>query len=324
MTDKKIIAIVGGTGHQGGGLVRAILDDPDGPFAARVLTRHPDSANAQELRKRGAEIVRGDLDDEASLRAAFDGAYGAFVYTNHYDPQAPEDAANRSRARRELDQAANAATAAKAAHLRHVVWSTLEDTRPHFAHLGSDAPVIEDDYTVPHFDAKGAGNAEFLSRGVPTTILETTLFYEAFLTTRKPRREPDGQLVVSLPLGDGTLSMVAAEDIGRTAYGIFRTGAGLVGRTVSIAGDVNTGDDVAETLTRVLGEKVLYRPVTPQELRATGLPFSGETANMYQFYNEASDLLIAKRDPAALRATLNPRLQSLEDWMTEHRDELMP
>jgi uncharacterized protein YbjT (DUF2867 family) len=82
-----------------------------------------------------------DLDDEASLRTAFDGAYGAFVVTNFWAQRTPEQEAARSRARMELDQAANAARAAKAAGLKHVVWSTLEDTRPHFAHLGTELPT---------------------------------------------------------------------------------------------------------------------------------------------------------------------------------------
>jgi uncharacterized protein YbjT (DUF2867 family) len=172
---------------------------------------------------------------------------------------------------------------------------------------------------VPHFDAKGEANRYFLAMGVPTTILETAFFFDMFLGSRKPRREPDGQLVVSLPLGDGVMAQVAAEDIGRTAYGIFRAGASLVGRTVSIAGTHVTGAQIAEIFTRVLGEKVVYRPVTHQEVRASGRPFSGEAANMYQFYNEAAGTLLTKRDPSAIRATLNPRLQSLEDWAGERR-----
>ncbi|MEV5889524.1 NmrA family NAD(P)-binding protein [Nonomuraea fuscirosea] len=140
MTEKKIIAVVGATGSQGSGLARAILDNWNGPFTARALTRNPDSPAAKELAGRGAEVVRADLDDEAGLRAAFDGAYGAFVVTNYREQRTGEQAATRSRARMERDQAANAARAAKAAGLKHVVWSTLEDTRPHFTFLGSEPP----------------------------------------------------------------------------------------------------------------------------------------------------------------------------------------
>src|SRR5690348_5098864 len=90
MSDKKIIAVTGATGAQGGGLVRAIVDDPSGGFAARAITRDPGSEPARELAARGVEVVQADLDDEASLRRAFAGAHGAFCVTNfweHFDPE---------------------------------------------------------------------------------------------------------------------------------------------------------------------------------------------------------------------------------------------
>ena len=85
MSDRKVIAVVGATGAQGGGLVRAILADPDGGFAARALTRDPSSDKAKALAELGAEVVRADLDDEASLEAAFAGAYGAYCLTNFWE-----------------------------------------------------------------------------------------------------------------------------------------------------------------------------------------------------------------------------------------------
>ena len=85
MADKKIIAVTGATGAQGGGLARAILDDPSGEFALRAVTRDPGKDAAQALADRGAEVVQADLDDEASLRNAFDGAYGAYCLTNFWE-----------------------------------------------------------------------------------------------------------------------------------------------------------------------------------------------------------------------------------------------
>ena len=154
MTDKKIIAVVGATGSQGGGLVRAILADPEGRFTARALTRNADSGKARELASQGVEVVEADLDDEASVHKAFDGAYGAFVVTNFWAQRTPEQEKARTRAEMELAQAATGARAAKDTGLRHVVWSTLEDTRPHFERLGIDIPTVFDSYKVPHFDAK--------------------------------------------------------------------------------------------------------------------------------------------------------------------------
>lgn len=321
MTEKKIIAVVGATGLQGGGLMRAILDDPDGPFVARAITRNPDSAKAKEFTARGAEVVAADLNHEPSLRVAFDGAYGAFVVTNYWESRTPAEQAERSAARLEREQAWNAATAAKATGLKHVVWSTLEDTRPHFHHLGSHAPDVEGEYKVPHFDAKAEANGYFTDLGVPTTFLETTFYYDWLLL--QSRRDPDGQLVVSLPIGDSVLAMVAPVDIGRTAYGIFLAGPRFIGRSVGLAGEHLSGREVAEVFTKVLGEKVIHRPATPRQVRESGHPFAKEMANMYQFFVEAAESFRAHRDLDRIR-TINPRLSSLEEWLTEHRDEVPP
>ena len=317
MSAKKIIAVVGATGAQGGGLARAILDAPDGPFALRAITRNPDSAKAKEFAAAGAEVVAANLDDESSVRSAFQGAYGAFVVTNYWEA---EVAPGQSRAQMELNQASNAARAARAAGLRHVVWSTLEDTRPYFTHLGSEVPVLEDGYQVPHFDAKAQGNALFTEQAVPTTNLDTTFFYEGLLRMG-PKRSADGRLVLNLALADATLSLVAAEDIGRTAYGIFAAGTRYVGRSVGLAGAHVTGQELADLLAKVLGEPVDYRPLTFDELRGAGFPQAEELGNMFQFYAEAADSFVAHRDLEHVR-TLNPRLASLEDWLTEHREQL--
>jgi uncharacterized protein YbjT (DUF2867 family) len=321
MTDKPVIAVVGATGAQGGGLVRAILDDPTGPFTVRVLTRKPDSPRAQQFAARGAEVVRADLDDEASLKAAFDKAYGAFVMTNAWERRTPEQTAARSGAQMELDQAANAARAAKATALRHVIWSTLEDTRPHFHHLGIDVPTLEKDYLVPHFDGKANANAYFTSLGVPTTLLEITFFYEAFLRGQGPHRDPDGHLVLSIPLGDSMMALVAAEDIGRTAYGIFQVGARLIGRTVGLAGTHATGKQLAELFANLLGEPVAYRPQTYEQVRNARFPRAEEMAANFRFFTDASENLIANRPLDRIRA-INPQLQTLEEWATKHREQL--
>src|SRR5438477_4398668 len=117
MADTKIIAVTGATGAQGGGLARAILADPSGGFTLRAITRNPDSDNAKALAAAGAEVVRADLDDEASLTAAFQGAYGAYCLTNFWEHFSGE---------KEEEQGANLARAAKAAGIQHAIWSTFE------------------------------------------------------------------------------------------------------------------------------------------------------------------------------------------------------
>ena len=155
MADKKIIAVIGATGAQGGGLVQAILADPAGGFAARAITRKPDSDQGRALAAAGAEVVAGDSDDVASLERAFAGADGAFCVTNFWEHGSPE---------RELGQAANLARAAKAAGVAHVVWSTLEDTRTWVPLDDDRVPTLRGKYKVPHFDAKGEADADLPRR----------------------------------------------------------------------------------------------------------------------------------------------------------------
>ncbi|WP_350278340.1 NmrA/HSCARG family protein [Kribbella sp. HUAS MG21] len=316
----KLIAVVGATGAQGGALVRAIQADPAGDFAVRALTRNPDSAAAKELAAAGAEVVAADLDDEASIRAAFDGAYGAFVVTNYWAPLTPEQEAARTRAEMELEQAETAARAARDAGVRHLIWSTLEDTRPFFAGR-DDVPSLDDGrYKVPHFDAKGEADELFAKYGVPTTFLRTTFYFDAFVTAMAPARNADGTLTISFPMGEQRLSGVATEDIGRSALAILRR-PDLIGETVSIAGDHLTGDEYAAALSEAIGEQVVYHAPTVEEYREYPFPMAVEMGNMFQFYAENHDEFTGDRDLTKVRE-LNPDLQSFTTWLAMHRDEL--
>jgi uncharacterized protein YbjT (DUF2867 family) len=317
---KKLIAVIGATGSQGGGLVRAILADPSGEFAVRALTRNPASGPARELAAAGAEVVAADLDDEASVRAAFEGAYGAFVVTNYWAPLTPEQEAVRTRAEMELAQAETAARAARDAGVQHLVWSTLEDTRPFFAGR-DDVPSLDDGrYKVPHFDAKGEADELFPKYGVPTTFLRTTFYFDAFLDALAPTRNPDGKLTITLPMGDQRLSGVASEDIGRTALAVLKR-PDLIGETISIAGDHLTGQQYAEALTEALGEQVIHHSPTYEEYRAYPFPLATEMSNMFQYYAENHDAFTGDRDLEKVRG-LNPDLQSFTTWLAKHAEDL--
>ena len=321
MTNEKLIAVVGATGSQGGGLVRAILEDPNHDFRVRALTRSANSAKARELADAGAEVVEADLDDGPSMRRAFEGADGAFVVTNYWAERTPEEEATRTRAAMELAQADIAALAAKQAGVGHVIWSTLEDTREFFVGdehgpRGSDAgvPDVDGAYKVPHFDAKGEADAVFREYDVPTTFLRTTFFYEGFAGGLSPTRGDDGTLALTLPMADQKMSGIAVGDIGRTALGVFRRGTELVGATVGIAGDHLTGEQYAAALGDALGEEVLYRPLGWDEFRAQGFPGAVEMGNMFQYYAQNSARFVGDRDLSAVRA-LNPGLLSFRDWL---------
>ncbi|MEO5956364.1 MAG: NmrA family NAD(P)-binding protein, partial [Nitrospiraceae bacterium] len=186
MAEKKIIAVVGATGAQGGGLVRAILNDKHGVFTVRAITRDAQSDKAKGLAALGAEVVAADLDSPGSLKKAFAGAYGVFCLTNFWEHLSPE---------KELVQAISQAQAAKDTGVQHVIWSTLEDTRKWVPLSDNRMPTLMGKYKVPHFDAKGEADAEFMKRGVPTTFLLTSFYWDNLIHFGMgPKKGPDGAL----------------------------------------------------------------------------------------------------------------------------------
>ncbi|MDH3237281.1 MAG: NmrA family NAD(P)-binding protein, partial [Deltaproteobacteria bacterium] len=165
MDEKRIIAVVGATGAQGSGLCRAILNDRSGEFRVRALTRNPGSDKAKELARLGAEVVAADVDDGKSLEKAFRGAYGAFCVTFFWEHFSPE---------KEYAHASAMARAAKRAGVKHVIWSTLEDTRKWVPLSDDRMPTLMGKYKVPHFDAKGEADRVFTDLGLPVTFLPTS------------------------------------------------------------------------------------------------------------------------------------------------------
>lgn len=312
MADQKIIAVVGATGAQGGGLVRAILSDSDGGFAVRALTRRPDSEGAQALAAAGAEVVAADLDDEASLVRAFEGAHGAYCMTNFWE---------HFSAAKEVEQAANLARAARAAGIHHAIWSTFEDTRD-FVEPGTTMPVLQGKYNVPHFDGKAEGNRAFIDSSVPTTFLLTSAYWENFIFFGwGPVRGEDGVLTLTFPMADKRLPTIAAEDIGKCAYGIFRRGDELIGETVGIAGEHPTCAEMADAFTRALGEEVRYNDVPADVYRSFGFPGADEVGNMFQFKRDFNDAYCGARALDFSRS-LNPTLQTLDAWLAANADRV--
>lgn len=311
--DKKIIAVVGATGAQGGGLVRAIAADPEGGFVARVITRDVNSEKAKELAALGAEVVVGDIDDPESLRRAFDGAYGAYCVTffwGHFSPEL------------ELKQARTMAEAARDARVEHVIWSTLEDTR-NLVPLSDDRmPTLQGKYKVPHFDAKGEADALFSEAGVPVTFLLTSFYWDNFIHFGMgPARGADGQLGITMPMGESKLPGIAAEDIGRCAYGIFKRGKETIGKRIGIAGEHLSGSEMAAAFSKAIGQEVRYNSVPPEVFRSFGFPGADDLGNMFQYKRDFETEFRAPRDVEQSRA-LNPSLQSFAQWLDAHKAEI--
>jgi uncharacterized protein YbjT (DUF2867 family) len=313
MPERKIIAVVGATGAQGGGLVRAIQADPAGGFVARAITRDVNSPKAKALAALGAEVVAADVDDAASLERAFAGAYGAYCVTFFWDHFSPD---------KEKTEARNMAEAAKSANLKHVIWSTLEDTRKWVPLSDNRMPTLMEHYKVPHFDAKGEADQYFTAAGVPTTFLLTSFYWDNFIYFGMgPKKGPDGRLAITLPMADKPLSGIAAGDIGRCAYGIFKGGAAHIGNKVGIAGEHLTGTQMAASFARALGQPVGYNAVTPATFRGFGFPGAEDLGNMFQFYTEFADYFMGAR-PLALARSLNPALQTFDAWLAANKDQI--
>jgi uncharacterized protein YbjT (DUF2867 family) len=313
MSEKKIIAVMGATGAQGGGLVRAILEDSEGPFAARAVTRDASSDQAQALSLLGAEVVEANMDDPESLERAFAGAHGAFCITNFWETFSPES---------EKAQARNMAEAAKAAGVGHVIWSTLEDSRKWIPLEDDRMPTLMGNYKVPHFDGKGEADLIFQEVGVPTTNLLTSFYWENFIFFGSgPQRGEDGVLALTFPMGNKTMPSIAVEDIGRAAYQIFKDGPEFIGKTVGVAGEHLTGAQMAAAMSDAFGEPVRYNDVPFDVYRSFDFPGADDLGNMFQFMHDFEGYFCGARPVDGTKA-LNPRLQSFQEWLAGNKDRI--
>jgi uncharacterized protein YbjT (DUF2867 family) len=313
MSSKKVIAVFGATGAQGGGLARAILNDPNSEFAVRAITRDANSDKAQELARMGAEVVAADIDDPASVQKALDGAYGAYFVTFYWAHLSPD---------KERAEAKTMAEAAKAAGLKHVIWSTLEDTRQWVPLDDDRMPTLMGKYKVPHFDAKGESDQFFTDLGVPVTFLRASYYWDNLIHFGMgPKKELDGNYSVTFPLGDKKMAGIAAEDIGKCAYGIFKRGQEMIGKTIGVAGEHLTAQEMAAKLSKALSKGVRYNSVSPETYRGFGFPGADDLGNMFQFYRDFEQDLNSIRDVATSRQ-LNPELQSFDQWLAKNAQRI--
>jgi uncharacterized protein YbjT (DUF2867 family) len=314
MSEKKIIAILGATGAQGGGLVRSILSDKSGGFTARALTRDVNTDKAKALAELGAEVVAVDIDNEESLRKAFDGAYGVYAVTFFWEHFSPE---------KEKAQVQSIAKASKDAGVKHVIWSTLEDSREFIPLTDNRMPTLGDGkYKVPHFDAKGEANKYFTEQNLPVTFLLTSFYWDNFIYFGMgPKKGPDGKLALNIPMGDKKLPGIAAEDIGKSAYNIFKNGNEFIGKTVGISGGHLTGKQMADSFTKALGQEVVYNAVPFDVFRSFGFPGADDLGNMFQFKHDFEDYFCGARS-IDFSKSINPSLQSLDQWLNENKSKI--
>ncbi len=313
MHGKKIIAIVGATGAQGGGLARAILSDSKSIFKVRALTRSVNSDKSRKLAELGAEVVRADVGDMESVRKAFDGAHGAYCVTFFWEHFSPE---------KEFTHAGTLAQAARDAGVQHVIWSTLEDTRKWVPLDDDRMPTLMGKYKVPHFDAKGEANRFFTDFGLPTTFLYASFYWDNFIHFGMgPRKGPDGSMAITFPLGDKKMPGIASEDIGKCAYGIFKKEKEYIGKSVGIAGEHLSGEQMASALSEALGRKIHYNDVTPEVYRGLGFPGAEDLGSMFQFKRDFEADFCGLRNIEVSRA-LNPELQNFRQWLSRNKNRI--
>ncbi len=263
----EIIAVIGATGAQGGGVVDALLGR--GKFRVRALTRRPGSAAAQALEARGCEVVPADLDDAASLERAFAGCHGAFVVTNAWDPGAPVD---------EYAQGKRAVEAAKAAGVQHLVWSTLPNC----------SAISGGRYVVPHFTNKARVDEVVRAAGFRAfTFVEAPMYFQNLTSpTMAPQPQDDGNMVWAFPMS-ADVKCIHNGDIGELGT--------LVGRVFEEPKDVGDGQYLAMTPGAVSwreivatlnsqGHDISYSQVPPEVWDARPFPAAKEMREMMEFW----------------------------------------
>ena len=262
MSSCPVIAVVGTAGAQGGGLARAILADPARSFTVRAITHPVDGVAARALTALGAQVVEADFDDAASLERELQGSYGVFA---------------------DLENVKHVAEAARRAAVRHVVWSSREETRK----------------SEPHFNAECAADA--LLRDLPMTVLRISYLWDNLVPLGMGlRRAADGVLDFVLPMGTRRLPGLAAADIGPCALGIFQRCGQFIGHTVRIASECLDGAQIAAALSGAIGEPV----------RCVTTPL----ANRRRYRRDCNDTHCADC-AVALTLELHPGLMNFKQWL---------
>jgi hypothetical protein len=179
--------------------------------------------------------------------------------------------------------------------------------------LLEDTPMGK--YKVPHFDAKGEADRHFTAPGAPTTLLLMSFYWDNFIYFGSgPQKTPDGGLAVTFPMGDERLPGIAAEDIGKCAYGIFQRGGEYIGKR---AGGHLTGSEMAAALSRALGRDISYNNLPRGIYRGFGFPGADDLGNMFQFKRDFNEMFCGARDPA-VAWNLNPELLTFHAWLAKN------
>ncbi|MFF5019635.1 NmrA/HSCARG family protein [Streptomyces sp. NPDC001165] len=282
MAVAQTILVTGGTGRQGGAVARDLLRRG---FTVHALVRDPQKAEARALEEAGAVLVRGDMEDEASLAAAMEGVYGVFSVQTFRGPGGVEA---------EIRQGKAVADAAVRAGVKHFVYSSVG---------GADR-----DTRVPHFESKLVGEQYLATLDLPTTVLRPAMFYDILLDIAP--RPMQGELVLAMWLNPETpVQIIATSDIGAFAADAFENPQEWIGRTVDIAGEELTGPQMAAAFEAASGIPTRFQQLPIEPLRAG----RADLANMFDWFEREG----FQADLTELRKN-RPNLLSLEAWLKDN------
>lgn len=263
----KTIAIVGGTGAQGGGVVDALLEQ--GGAKLRVLTRQPGSPAAQALVARGVEVVQGDLSDTASLERAFEGAQAAFLVTNFWDPGTGSEETERGRA---------GVAAAKAAGVEHLVWSTLPNCRA----------ISGGKYDVVHFTGKALVDEAVRDAGFAHhTFVEAPMYFQNLTGMMAPRPLEGGKKGWAFPMAGDNRGIHAGDvsELGKLVARVLSDPDALGnGQYLSMCGGLYSWQELVDTLNEQ-GHDLVYFTVPAADFDGI-FPGAHEIREMMEFWTD--------------------------------------
>lgn len=293
---KQIIAVVGGTGAQGGGVVDALL--ASGQYAVRVITRDPASKSAEALAKRGVEVVKGDLLESSSLRAAFDGVYGAFLVTNFWDP---------AQMAKETEIAVAAVKEARDADVQHFIWSTLPDA----------AKLSGGRLKVPHFTGKAKVDPAVAAAGFPRhTFVQAPFYFQNFLRSLAPQPLPNGGRGWMVPMDPAARVMHGGDvkDVGRAVAAAFSAGDSLPnGSYLAVCGGLYSWNDIVSTL-NAQGHDVQVQQV-PADVYDNFFPGAPEVRETFQYFEQCFYFGPERESRTAAARAVHPAgFTTFSDW----------
>ena len=256
--NKKLIAVIGATGHQGGAVVRAL--QASGQFKVRALSRNP-----EKHRDLADEVVEADLNRPDTLQPAFAGAHGVFLVTS-----------SSLEGTDEFTQGTAAVRAAKAAGVKHFIWSTLPDVKA----------ISGGKFDVPHFTGKAKVDRVVTEAGFANhTFVIAPFYYQNLKGAMAPQQQADGSMGWALPLDPRVrcIHMGDIRELGTIVAGAFAhpDQAGH-GEYLPLVGDFMSFNEIVDVLNRQ-GHNFSFTQV-PADVFATLFPGAAEIAAMFRYF----------------------------------------